>query len=334
MSRTNLKLLTRVLYASGSIILLVGLLLSTFSKPAAASAAAVRTDKSTSATLPMFGLIGPSVGVDAGNPTGASLRFEGGCSGSCALVTATLCNYTDASMVEAPAIFLYYSPNGNPKTGEIISSGTFGPLPAYTCTTLTHKPSAPGSYMWLAYQESTHPGTGELWSDACSVAGMCTVEVTETPTETVTETPTETVTETPAETPTEQVTETPTVEVTETPTEQVTETPTVEVTETPIEQVTETPTVEVTETPIEQVTETPADQVTETPVVPESPNIETAIPTLAPPPSSGTTAVLIPVTGIDLSNPAGGRFASLFTNLGLLILGLALVLTGVYNRLR
>jgi len=169
--------------------------------------------------------------------------------------------------------------------------------------------------------------------------------VTETP---VTETP---VTETPVtETP---VTETPVTEtpVTETP---VTETPVTEtpVTETPVTEtpVTETPVTEtpVTETPITEtpVTETPVTTevpaTTEAPTATDPPTTKTPTeeirtptppPTLAKPTSIGTSQVLIPQTGLDLSNQGGiGFWLILFMGIGLV--GTGLVFQGVSSQVK
>ncbi|NTV36024.1 MAG: hypothetical protein HGA53_03635, partial [Anaerolineaceae bacterium] len=77
------------------------------------------------------------------------------------------------------------------------------------------------------------------------------------------------------------------------------------------------------------VTET---RVTKTVVVTSTPDPSetpvTRIPTLGQPPSSGSGgAVLIPVTGDDLSTTSvpAVSFASLFTNFGMMLLGLGLV---------
>jgi hypothetical protein len=387
MSRNLLKTLTRALYAGGTITLLVGMLLSSFSMPVAAASSAPADTVAKADGLNLNDLMrfpGPSMDIrlNQGNPTGASLRFEGGCNGNCQVIKAKVCNYTDKPMVQSPAYALYYSPSGNPKNGTIVQSGTFGPLAAHSCQTFTYSPTATGNYMWKANQESTHPGNGTLWSDQCSVTTLCT-PVTETPvTKTpvtptpVTETPTP-VTETPVtETPVTEtpVTETPVTEtpVTETPVTKTPVTPT-PVTETPVKDtpvtktpvtpetptpVTETPATEtpVTETPVTEtptpvtetptpVTETPVKDVSETPTTvstdenkettpPAEENKETPVPTFAPPSDNSTSQVLIPVTGLDLSNPTGNVLGSLFTNLGLIVLGLALLLTGITNRMR
>ena len=168
---------------------------------------------------------------------------------------------------------------------------------------------------------------GDAW--VCIITNTYLVIVTETP---VTETP---VTETPVtETP---VTETPVTEtpVTETP---ITETP---VTETPI---TETP---ATETPI---TETPATEASPTTQVPATTNppattqtpgttptkkvlTPTPLPTLSQPTSVVTSQVLIPQTGIDLSNNGGTSFW-LILFLGIGLVGTGLVFQGVSSQLK
>jgi len=87
------------------------------------------------------------------------------------------------------------------------------------------------------------------------------------------------------------------------------------------------------------VTETP--DTSETPDVSETPNItedpgnppqQQRQPTLAPPPAAGGP-ILIPVTGADLESDGGGKSgSSLFTNLGIMFLGLGLVLHGASRK--
>lgn len=220
-------------------------------------------------------------------------------------------------------------------------------------------------YQWVSSTSASGNGTAPAnGSDDFWVFGMgpMTITVTfgddlsvsttsdrcEEPTEEPTDTPTETpvVTETPSPTPTEEVTETPSP----TPTEEITESPSPTPTETPV--VTETP------KPTEQPTKTegpptktatpvgtddpgsPTPEITETVVTTPQPTSsgrdedrDSQPPaTLAPPPSSNT-AILIPVTGGDLSQPNPfGTASLLFINFGLALLGFGLILNGLGRR--
>ena len=181
-------------------------------------------------------------------------------------------------------------------------------------------------------------------------------EPTEEPTDTPTETPM--VTETPSPTPTEEVTETPSP----TPTEEVTETPsptpTEEVTESPSPTPTETPVVTETPKPTEQPTKTevpptktvtpvgtddpgsPTPEITETVVTTPQPTSsgrdedrDSQPPATLAPPTGSNTAILIPVTGGDLSQPKPfGTASLLFINFGLALLGFGLILNGLGRR--
>jgi cell division septation protein DedD len=142
---------------------------------------------------------------------------------------------------------------------------------------------------------------GDAW--VCTITNTYLVIETETP---VTETP---VTETP-------VTETP---VTETP---VTETP---VTETPV---TETP---VTETPVTE-TATTDPPTTTTPT--EDVRTPTPPPTLPQPTSVVTSQVLIPQTGLDLTNPGDGTSFWFFLFMGLGLVGTGIVFHGVTKQIK
>lgn len=127
----------------------------------------------------------------------SSLRFTAGCDGDCNLVRATICNVGTGNMEEPVDWRLYYSPTGNPKNGTVVANGTVGPLAIGECATLTYDPgNQSGNYMFWAQQRPGHPGTGELWSNQCTI--LCQIA---TPTPSVTPTPTETPTATPSATP-------------------------------------------------------------------------------------------------------------------------------------
>jgi len=64
---------------------------------------------------------------------------------------------------------VYYAASGNPKNGTIIESGAIPALGAGESHTITYTPTEAGKYMFKAYQETGHPGQGELWSDEINV---------------------------------------------------------------------------------------------------------------------------------------------------------------------
>lgn len=100
----------------------------------------------------------------------SSLSFQGGCDGNCDGISATICNGSGSGDMLCPSGWeLYYAERGNPKRGTQIASGTIPPLAAGECITVSYDPGASGNYMFKAYQADGHPGTGELWSSACSV---------------------------------------------------------------------------------------------------------------------------------------------------------------------
>ncbi|MDR6224700.1 amyloid fiber anchoring/assembly protein TapA [Desmospora profundinema] len=107
--------------------------------------------------------------ANQGNPTGASLKFTAGAEGDCKEIVATVKNGGDGDMVEKVKYAVYYSESGNPKNGEVVHEGEVEPLTAGADVTLTFTPEKNGNYMFKAYQESTHPGKGELWSEAVKI---------------------------------------------------------------------------------------------------------------------------------------------------------------------
>lgn len=171
-----------------------------------------------------------------------------------------------------------------------------------------------------------------------------TIEVTATFTPTATNTPTDT--PVPTFTPTPVITDTPVP--TETPVNTDTPVPTVTqtqvLTDTPVPTATpvDTNTPAPTPTPTDVIsggTPTPGSTSTPTPVIEVTPTTDGTStpqtpPTLPPPPRS--TPVLIPVTGADLTRPiaSGSGMSNFFINLGLVLGGLGLVLTGIQKRPR
>ncbi len=107
----------------------------------------------------------------------SSLYFDPdySCQGDCDEITATVCNGDDSEdMAGSTTWKLYWAASGNPKDGVVIASGTIDPLAAGECQILTYDPSdnpsgASGNYMFRAYQRPGHPGTGQLWSEACEI---------------------------------------------------------------------------------------------------------------------------------------------------------------------
>lgn len=101
----------------------------------------------------------------------SSLVFEGSCVGSCDETKATVCNRGDEEMSGSTSYEVWYSQSGNPKNGSMVTSGTISPLAVNQCISLTYDPSGiEGNYMFKAYQRPGHPGTGQLWSEQCSVS--------------------------------------------------------------------------------------------------------------------------------------------------------------------
>ena len=135
MSRTTLKSITRFLYAGGTIILLAGMLLSTFSKPAVASGISAAPQQSSVKSSSQL-LAAPGPFVDAFqvvSPTSAVLTFQGGCGGSCNKIAVQVCNYSGSNMVESVNYELYFAETGSPQDGTIIETGLIAPLPTGSC---------------------------------------------------------------------------------------------------------------------------------------------------------------------------------------------------------
>ncbi|MCJ7623148.1 MAG: thrombospondin type 3 repeat-containing protein [Anaerolineaceae bacterium] len=108
-----------------------------------------------------------------GNVSGASLAFDGGCAGDCAVITAQICNTGapgSGAMPDTVAYQVYYAPSGNPKNGSVVAEGTVPVLDGAECTTLSYTPGVSGVYAFRAEQPEGHPGAGELWSGECQVS--------------------------------------------------------------------------------------------------------------------------------------------------------------------
>lgn len=138
----------------------------------------------------------------------SSLEFTLGCTGNCDYISAEVCNTGDGDMTGTVPWQLYFVLSGNPQNGSVIDNGTLGPLDSGECTTLGYNPvQQSGNYMWRVEQEAGHPGSGELWSNACEI--LCEVPTsTNTNTPTSTNTPTQTYTSTATSTSTNTATAT------------------------------------------------------------------------------------------------------------------------------
>jgi len=244
---------------------------------------------------------------------GSDLAFTNSCSGNCEVIQATICN-NGAAMQGTTTFQVLWKASGSARTGVVVHSGIVPVLPAGQCAVLSFNPlsvSNPpegyplGNFVFRAQQRPDYVGNNSvIFSGQCRPfkdADECRLP-TPTPTFTFTPTntpvsPTATFTFTPTNTP---VTPTPqeTVEITAT-----------SVVRTPVD----TPPAEGTLTP------EPTDQ-------PPPPA------TLAPPPPS--TTVLIPVTGGTLIPPVQALLKTLFTYLGLLMLGAGMVVQGANRWMR
>ncbi|WP_261133645.1 amyloid fiber anchoring/assembly protein TapA [Bacillus sp. Marseille-Q3570] len=99
----------------------------------------------------------------------SSLKFiDAG--GDCEQIYAVVKNGNDSGKMSGTVAYeLYYIENGNPKNGTVVATGTIGPLDTGEPQTITFNPENPGNYMFKAYQEDGHPGTGVLWSEEIKV---------------------------------------------------------------------------------------------------------------------------------------------------------------------
>ncbi|OGM17046.1 amyloid fiber anchoring/assembly protein TapA, partial [Candidatus Woesebacteria bacterium RBG_19FT_COMBO_37_29] len=138
----------------------------------------------------------------------SSLYFdeEFGCKESCEEVRVRVCNGEDAEDMQGTSTWeLYFAEIGNPKDGEKIANGIAETLTSGECQELSFVPTEGGNYMFKAYQRPGHPGTGELWSEACEIEGCLVgisngiqfIEESPTPLPTPTEIPTQELSPTP-----------------------------------------------------------------------------------------------------------------------------------------
>ena len=234
------------------------------------------------------------------------------------------------------------------------------PTPTFTASpTNTEVPPTPT--FTATPTETAVPPTPTFTVTPTDTAVPPTPTFTFTPTDTAVP-PTPTFTFTPTDTavpptPTITISPTNTAVATETPVPTATHTTEPTGTDTPVPTITDTPatpptaivpteTPVATETPVPTATgitgggtPTPGGDPTATPTqgsqaTPGATNTPVTVPTLPPPPP-GTT-ILIPVTGADLTTPNvfGLNLSAFFINLGLVLAGAGLVMTGLARRLR
>lgn len=105
----------------------------------------------------------------------SSLSFDEVC-GCCQVdgneISVWICNGEDSGNMQGSVDWeVYYIEKGNPKNGELVFASTLSPLLAGECELLTFDTEGEeGNYMFKAYQRPGHPGTGELWSQSCSIS--------------------------------------------------------------------------------------------------------------------------------------------------------------------
>lgn len=213
--RSLIRVITRLMYASGFIFLISGLLLSAANSPAAAAGAVFSGDLFAGQPLLQDTAYPICPGCETAtspaptdDPGSSSLVFSSGCHCSCEAVFATVCNVGAADMVDAVAWELYFSASGNPSLGQVVDSGTLGPLAAGQCVDLYYPPNSSGFFAYRVEQEPSGAGPSVLWSNSCMVSGACfAATATATPFLPATETPTGV--PSPGDTPTPTETGTP-----------------------------------------------------------------------------------------------------------------------------
>lgn len=96
-----------------------------------------------------------------GNHSSLTFISEGG---SCTGVFASIQNGKN-DMKEQISYEIYFHKDKGPKLGEVIFSGQVEGIKSKEITEITYSELIQnGKYMFKAYQETTHPGKGELWS--------------------------------------------------------------------------------------------------------------------------------------------------------------------------
>lgn len=164
-SKVWMKTIARILYGCGIVLLAAGMTLTLSSPGSAKTAPAGAAEPAAAGTSPAV----TEALAPAAPDGGSSLVFTSGCSGSCELVGATVCNAGPADMKEPVEWRLYFNASGSPDAGAVIFSGRLGPLAVGTCTDMEYAPRLAGSYAYAVRQEASVAGQKTVWSSACAV---------------------------------------------------------------------------------------------------------------------------------------------------------------------
>ena len=116
--RKSLKIVTRISYIFGMSLVIVATLLSFINFPVSA------------------------------DWNKGSLSFSGSCGGNCTVVKAQICNVGSGDMDQPTAFEVYYSANGDAKTGAIVGGGSVPALASRQCASIEYHPNGvAGNYM-------------------------------------------------------------------------------------------------------------------------------------------------------------------------------------------
>jgi len=100
----------------------------------------------------------------------SSLSFVGSCDETCQKSKVKVCNGSDSQDMQGSVNYnVYYAVSGNAKNGSVVESGVIPALKSGECFTIEFDSTTTGNYMVQAYQRDGHPGTGRLWSEACTL---------------------------------------------------------------------------------------------------------------------------------------------------------------------
>ncbi len=134
--------------------------------PCAAGSEEIQNSLLQGTPCPCLTITPPAPGTPG---TGTSVGFYGGCVCSCDGAFTTVCNAGGDDMLSEIQWQLYNNASGSPASGQVVASGTLGPLASGECTSLDAAPPLPGNY---AYRLVDEDGT-VIWSNSCSVGGDC-----------------------------------------------------------------------------------------------------------------------------------------------------------------
>jgi YqxM protein len=138
--RNGFKLITRISYVFGVTLVIAATLLSFINAPVSAAW------------------------------NGATLVFRGSCGGNCTIIKVQVCNDGTGNMDQPSAYEVYFSANGDPTTGSVVSGGSIPALPSHQCASLEYSPNGVGgNYIFKAYQPAEHPDSSIVWSGNCSI---------------------------------------------------------------------------------------------------------------------------------------------------------------------